>query len=112
MAICTLAKVGTRALRDLDLFRPVRDALASTLTSLDDAFSLKWESKAALPGGKPTILRDSTDQSAALNTTVATAAKEPKWTAIAHRGGAPHRRTTGPDHVAPVEFTPPLPSPA
>jgi DNA repair photolyase len=46
---CTLTKGGSRALRDLDLFRPDRDAFASTLTSLDASFSQKWERKAALP---------------------------------------------------------------
>jgi len=49
MGICTLTKGGARALRDIDLFRPDRDAFASTLTSLDDRFSLKWERNAALP---------------------------------------------------------------
>lgn len=47
MGTCILTKGGKRALRDLDLFRPERDAFASTLTSLDDAFSQKWESGAA-----------------------------------------------------------------
>ena len=49
LGFCTLTKGGTRALRDLDLFRPDRDAFASTLTSLDDVFSRKWERGAALP---------------------------------------------------------------
>lgn len=49
LAICTLTKGGSRALRDLDLFRPEKDAFASTLTSLDDAFSHKWERGATLP---------------------------------------------------------------
>lgn len=49
LGFCTLTKGGTRALRDLDLFRPDRDAFAATLTSLDDDFSLKWERGAALP---------------------------------------------------------------
>ena len=49
LGVCTLTKGGTRALRDLDLFRPDRDAFASTLTSLDPAFSRKWEPGAALP---------------------------------------------------------------
>lgn len=49
LAFCTLSKGGTRALRDLDLFRRNRDAFAVTLTSLDGAFSKKWERKAALP---------------------------------------------------------------
>ena len=57
MAVCTLTKGGTRALRDLDLFRPKRDAFASTLTSLDDAFSLKWEKEAALPGDRIKALK-------------------------------------------------------
>jgi len=49
LAFCTLTKGGKRALRDLDLFRPDRDAFASTLTSLDEAFSKKWERAAAPP---------------------------------------------------------------
>jgi DNA repair photolyase len=52
LAFCTLTKGGRRALRDLDLFRPEWDAFASTLTSLDDALSLKWERSAALPGDR------------------------------------------------------------
>jgi DNA repair photolyase len=46
---CTLTKGGQRALRDIDLFRPDRDAFASSLTFLDPAASLKWERGAALP---------------------------------------------------------------
>ncbi len=43
LAFCTLDQgLARRAVRDLDLFRPDRDAFASTLTSLDDAFSRKW----------------------------------------------------------------------
>ena len=57
LAFCTLTKGGTRAMRDLDLFRPSHDAFASTLTSLDDAFSLKWERGAALPGDRLAALR-------------------------------------------------------
>jgi DNA repair photolyase len=57
LAVCTLTKGGSRALRDLDLFRPSRDAFASTLTSLDDTFSLKWERGAALPGDRIATLR-------------------------------------------------------
>jgi DNA repair photolyase len=49
LGICPLTKGGTRALADIDLFRPSRDAFASTLTSLDDRFSKKWERNAALP---------------------------------------------------------------
>lgn len=57
LGICTLTKGGRRALRDLDLFRPDRDAFASTLTSLDDAFSMKWERGAALPGDRIATLK-------------------------------------------------------
>ncbi len=55
--ICTLTKSGTRALRDLDLFRPDRDAFASTVTSLDSDFSRRWELNAALPGNRLAALR-------------------------------------------------------
>lgn len=57
MGICTLTKGGTRAFRDLDLFRPKHDAFASTLTSLDDAFSKKWERVAQLPGDRIKALK-------------------------------------------------------
>lgn len=57
LAVCALTKGGTRALQDIDIFRPKRDAFASTLTSLDDAFSLKWESGAALPADRLKALR-------------------------------------------------------
>jgi DNA repair photolyase len=57
LGMCTLTKGGTRAYRDLDLFRPNRDAFASTLTSLDDRFSLKWERNAALPADRIAALR-------------------------------------------------------
>jgi DNA repair photolyase len=57
LGFCTLTKGGTRALRDMDLFRPDRDAFASTLTSLDDSFSLKWERNAALPADRLAALR-------------------------------------------------------
>jgi len=52
LGICTLTKGGRRALADIDLFRPSRDAYAATLTSLDDRFSQKWERGAALPGDR------------------------------------------------------------
>ena len=52
LGFCTLSKGGTRALRDLSLFRREKDAFATTMTSLDDAFSLKWERGAALPGDR------------------------------------------------------------
>lgn len=54
---CTLTKGGSRALRDLDLFRPDRDAFAVTLTSLDDAFARKWERNAAPPMDRVGALR-------------------------------------------------------
>lgn len=57
LAFCTLTKGGQRAVPFLDLFRPDRDAFASTLTSLDDAFSLKWERGAALPGDRIATLQ-------------------------------------------------------
>lgn len=57
LGICTLTKGGTRALRDLDLFRPDRDAFATTLTSLDESFSTKWERNAALPDDRLAALR-------------------------------------------------------
>lgn len=49
LGFCTLTKGGTRAIRDIKLFRPERDAFASTLTSLDSEFSNKWERGAADP---------------------------------------------------------------
>ena len=52
LGFCVLTKGGTRALEDIDLYRPDRDAFASTLTSLDDHFSRKWERNAALPGDR------------------------------------------------------------
>ena len=58
MGFCTLTKGGTRALRDIDVFRPNRDAFASTLTSLDDSFSLKWERGAALPADRIQALEE------------------------------------------------------
>lgn len=57
LGFCTLTKGGTRALRDINLFRPDRDAFASTLTSLDDSFSRKWERGAALPGDRIDALK-------------------------------------------------------
>jgi DNA repair photolyase len=57
LAFCTLTKGGHRALRDLDLFRPERDAFASTLTSLDPVFSRKWERHAADPAERVDTLR-------------------------------------------------------
>jgi DNA repair photolyase len=57
LGICTLTKGGARALRDADLFRGDRDAFASTLTSLDDEFSGKWEKGAAMPADRIDTLR-------------------------------------------------------
>lgn len=57
MAICTLTKGGSRALEYIDMFRPDRDAFASTLTSLDDKFSKLWERGAALPQDRMDTLK-------------------------------------------------------
>lgn len=57
LGVCTLTKGGTRALRDIDLFRPDRDAFACTLTTLDNRFSQKWERKAALPADRIAALQ-------------------------------------------------------
>jgi DNA repair photolyase len=58
LGICTLTKGGRRAMRDMELFRPGRDAFASTLTSLEDAFSQRWERNAALPQDRLDTLRE------------------------------------------------------
>ena len=57
LAFCTLTKGGYRAWRDIDLFRPNRDAFASTLTSLDEQFSKKWERGAATPIERVNMLK-------------------------------------------------------
>lgn len=57
LSFCTLTKGGARALYDIDLFRPERDAFASTLTTLDDSVSLEWEAGAALPADRIDTLR-------------------------------------------------------
>ncbi|WP_455387463.1 radical SAM protein [Petrachloros mirabilis] len=57
LGICTLTKGGARALRDVDLFRPHRDAFASTLTTTDDGFSRKWEPDASLPADRMRTLK-------------------------------------------------------
>jgi DNA repair photolyase len=46
---CVLTKGGTRALRDMDLFRPGRDTYAATLTCLDPAMAAFWEPGAPAP---------------------------------------------------------------
>jgi len=57
MAFCTLTKGGSRALRDLDLFRPDRDAFASSLTLLDEATSMRMEAGAASPADRIETLK-------------------------------------------------------
>ena len=57
MGFCILTKGGTRALRNLDLYRLDRDVFACTLTSLVDTFSKKWERNAALPGDRIAIIK-------------------------------------------------------
>lgn len=57
LGVCTLTKGGSRALRDIDIFRPDHDAFASTLTTLDDDFSRKWERGAQLPGDRIATLK-------------------------------------------------------
>lgn len=58
LAICTLTKGGARALRDLDLFRPERDAFASTLTeAVDGEVWRKWEPGAAAPSERIATLQ-------------------------------------------------------
>lgn len=49
LPFCTLTKGGNRAVRDIDLFDKKTCAFATTLTTLDDAFSRKWERGATLP---------------------------------------------------------------
>lgn len=57
LGFCVLTKGGRRALADIDLYRPDRDAFASTLTSLDDEISFHWERDAALPQDRMDTLR-------------------------------------------------------
>jgi DNA repair photolyase len=57
LGFCILTKAGMRAWCDHDLYRPGRDAFASTITSLDDGFSKKWERNAAIPEGRIMALR-------------------------------------------------------
>jgi DNA repair photolyase len=56
-SFCILTKGGSRALVDADLYRPTLDCFASTLTSLDDTFSKKWEPNAALPEDRISTLK-------------------------------------------------------
>ena len=57
LGFSVLTKGGSRALADIDLYRPDRDAFASTLTSLDDKFSKLWERGAALPQDRMDTLK-------------------------------------------------------
>jgi DNA repair photolyase len=57
LAFCILTKGVRRAFRDLDLFRPERDAFAVTLISLGEAFCRKWESNAPLPSSRISALK-------------------------------------------------------
>ena len=57
LGVCGLTKGGRRALEDISIFRPDRDAFASTLTSLDTAFSRKWERNAADPDDRIATLK-------------------------------------------------------
>ncbi len=57
MGICVLTKGGTRALADIDLYRPNCDCFASTLTGLDATFVSKWEPSAASPDDRIAALK-------------------------------------------------------
>jgi DNA repair photolyase len=57
LSICALTKGGSRALRDIDLFRPEKDAFASTLTTMDYKECKKWEPGGAIPGSRVETLR-------------------------------------------------------
>ena len=57
LAFCVLTKASMRAWCDYDLYRPHRDAFASTLTSLDGRFSKKWERNAASPSDRIDALK-------------------------------------------------------
>jgi DNA repair photolyase len=58
LSYCTLTKGGTRALRDIGLFRSDRDSFATTLTTLDADFSRRWEPGAALPEDRISALKE------------------------------------------------------
>lgn len=57
LSFVTLSKGGSRALTNLDLYRPGLDAYAATLTLLDPAASLRVEPGAALPDDRLRTLR-------------------------------------------------------
>jgi len=56
-AFSILSKGGTRALRDIDLYRSNRDCYGVTLTCLDDKLARKWERNAPLPGDRIAALK-------------------------------------------------------
>jgi DNA repair photolyase len=58
LGFCVLTKGGSRALVDIDLYRPDKDAFAATLTSLEARASLKWERNAALPEDRIAALKE------------------------------------------------------
>lgn len=57
LAFCTLTKGGFVAIQDIDMFRPDRDAFATTLTTLDPEFSKQWERGASLPEDRISTLK-------------------------------------------------------
>jgi len=57
LAFCTLTKGGSRALRDMDQFRPDSDSFASSLTLLDEKASAIWEAGAAPPADRIETLK-------------------------------------------------------
>jgi hypothetical protein len=57
LSFSVLSKGGTRALRDISLFRPSRDCYGATLTGVDDRLSKKWERNAPLPGDRIAALK-------------------------------------------------------
>lgn len=57
MSVTVLTKGGTRAIRDLNLFRPGLDHFATTLTSANPDFSRRWEPRAATPFDRMATLR-------------------------------------------------------
>lgn len=61
LSFSTLTKGGTRAIRDIDLFRPNRDSFASTLTSFDDSYSKKFERGAAVASDRISALKQFSD---------------------------------------------------
>jgi DNA repair photolyase len=59
LSFCVLTKGGSRALRDIDLFRTNGvDEFATTLTCFDDNVSSKTESGAALPSDRMNTIRE------------------------------------------------------